>query len=316
MNDPASRIRRSLAVSIERALHAALAEGRGDGGGPPGLQRAMEYAVFPGGARLRPRLCLTVACACGDDNRGLADAAAAAIELLHCASLVHDDLPCFDDAATRRGRPTVHAAYGEELAVLAGDGLIVAAFEVLARGAVHAPLRLAPMIAALAQGTGAPRGIVAGQGWESEPTVDVAAYHRAKTGALFSAAASLAALSAGADPAPWAALGGRLGEAYQLADDLADVLSESTRLGKGTGVDATHDRPSAVRAHGVHGALARLEAALTEVLHAVPDGPRAAELHTLLVHAGLHLVPSSLRGRLALPHRRPVASEGPIGLVG
>ncbi|MFN9389604.1 MAG: polyprenyl synthetase family protein, partial [Betaproteobacteria bacterium] len=101
MNDPASRIRRSLAVSIERALHCALAEGRGDGGGPPGLQRAMEYAVFPGGARLRPRLCLTVACACGDDNRGLADAAAASIELLHCASLVHDDLPCFDDAALR-----------------------------------------------------------------------------------------------------------------------------------------------------------------------------------------------------------------------
>ena len=103
--------------------------------GPPLLAAAMRHAVFPGGARIRPQLCLAVARACGDAHPALADAAAAAIELLHCASLVHDDLPCFDDAATRRGQPSVHAAYGERLAVLAGDALIVLAFQTLAAAA-------------------------------------------------------------------------------------------------------------------------------------------------------------------------------------
>ena len=104
-------------------------------GCPPRLADALRYAVFPGGARIRPRLCLAVAPACGDDDPAASDAAAAAIELLHCASLVHDDLPCFDDADLRRGRPSVHRAFGEPLAVLAGDALIVLAFETLARGA-------------------------------------------------------------------------------------------------------------------------------------------------------------------------------------
>src|SRR5271166_5032627 len=119
---------------IERALGAALA-GTGAAGGPPLLAAAMHHAVFPRGARLRARLCLAVAAACGEDDPASSDAAAASIELLHCASLVHDDLPCFDDAATRRGRPSVHAAFGEPLAVLAGDALIVLAFQTIARGA-------------------------------------------------------------------------------------------------------------------------------------------------------------------------------------
>ena len=89
---------------IERALNASVGFAAGTGS-PPLLAEAMRYAVFPRGARIRPRLCLAVAGACGDDQPGLTDAAAAAIELLHCASLVHDDLPCFDDAATRRGKP-------------------------------------------------------------------------------------------------------------------------------------------------------------------------------------------------------------------
>src|SRR5271168_4620792 len=113
---------------IERALNTAIERAEGPGA-PPRLAAAMRHAVFPRGARIRPRLCLAVAAACGDDHPAVSDAAAAAIELLHCASLVHDDLPCFDDAATRRGRKTVHVAFGEELAVLAGDALIVAAFE-------------------------------------------------------------------------------------------------------------------------------------------------------------------------------------------
>ena len=300
-------------VRITRALEATLAPLTA-APCPPTLAAALRHAVFPGGARLRPRLTLAIAHALGDPQPALADAGAVAVELLHAASLVHDDLPCFDDAALRRGQPTGHTRYGEAIAVLVGDGLIVAGFEALAKAAATAPHRLAPMVTALAAGVGAPRGIVAGQAWESEPTVELAAYHRAKTGALFQAAASLGALSAGVEPAPWARLGLRLGEAYQLADDLAGVLSDGARLGKGTGVDLALDRPSAVRAHGVQGALLRLERALRTLLDSIPPGPHAPEIHALLVHAGLHLVPVSLRGRLELPPHPGQAL--PVGRVG
>ena len=94
---------------------------------PPKLAAAIDYAVFPGGARVRPRLCLAVAQACGEDFLEIGESAAAAIELIHCASLVHDDLPCFDNAALRRGKPTVHRAFGEPVAVLVGDTLIILA---------------------------------------------------------------------------------------------------------------------------------------------------------------------------------------------
>src|SRR3954454_8261709 len=158
---------------IDRPLSAAinLAEGPGC---PPRLAQAMRHAVFPKGARVRPRLCLAVAGACGDDAPALAEAAAAAIELLHCASLVHDDLPCFDDAATRRGRPSVHHAFGEPVAVLAGDALIVLAFQIMPRAAPAPPLRLARLVGIIGDSVGVPRGIVSGQGWESEPRCDLA----------------------------------------------------------------------------------------------------------------------------------------------
>src|SRR3954452_16784827 len=122
--DAATRIELALTVAVTRAEAP---------GCPPRLGAALRHAVFPRGARIRPRLCLAVAAACGDDDPTAADAAAAAVELLHCASLVHDDLPCFDDAPTRRGKPSVHRAFGEPLAVLAGDALIVLSFELLGR---------------------------------------------------------------------------------------------------------------------------------------------------------------------------------------
>lgn len=123
---------------------------------PPRLLAAMRHSVFPGGARIRPQLCVAVARACGDDAPELTDAAAVAIELLHCASLVHDDMPAFDDADLRRGRPTVHKAYGEPLALLAGDGLIVMAFQVLARAGASHPQRLASLLGVVSDGVGAP----------------------------------------------------------------------------------------------------------------------------------------------------------------
>src|ERR1700761_9802643 len=115
--------RMDVAVRIEKALNDAVGLA-GQPGCPPRLAAAMRAAVFPKGARVRPRLCHAVASACGDDEPDATDAAGAAIELLHCASLVHDDLPCFDDAPLRRGKPSVHTAFGERLAVLSGDGLI------------------------------------------------------------------------------------------------------------------------------------------------------------------------------------------------
>jgi geranylgeranyl diphosphate synthase type II len=179
---------------IDQALGRALASAEAPGC-PPRLAQAMRHAVFPGGARIRPQLCLAVSLACGDRHPRLADAAASAIELLHCASLVHDDLPCFDDAATRRGVPSVHAAYGERLAVLAGDALIVLAFQSLAIAATATPQLLVPLLVGIGRRVGMPLGIVAGQGWECEPAVSLAAYQRLKTGSLFAACTEAGALA-------------------------------------------------------------------------------------------------------------------------
>ncbi len=218
-------------VRIDQALSAAVARGEARGA-PPRLAAAIRHAVWPGGARIRPHLCLAVSAACGDRDAALADAAAATIELLHCASLVHDDLPCFDDAALRRGRASVHVAYGERCAVLAGDALIVMAFDTLAAGATRNPLRLPTLLAVLAQRVGMPHGIVAGQAWECEDYAALPDYHRAKTGSLFAAATELGALAAGGDPEVWRGFGERLGEAYQVADDIRDAACETEMLGK------------------------------------------------------------------------------------
>ncbi|MCR9114688.1 MAG: polyprenyl synthetase family protein [Rhodobacteraceae bacterium] len=233
---------------------------------------------MPGGARIRPTILLSVAMACGDDRPDLADAAAAALELIHCASLVHDDLPCFDDADTRRGKPSVHRAYSQPLAVLTGDSLIILAFEVLGRAASHDPARAAQLIVALAKRTGMPGGICAGQGWESEAEVDLAAYHRSKTGALFMAATEMGAIAAGHDPEAWEDLGALIGEAFQVADDLRDAVMDADALGKPVGQDDLHGRPNAVAAYGVEGAVTRLQDILAGAIASIPSCPGEAAL--------------------------------------
>lgn len=260
-----------IELALDSAVHRA-----GGAGAPPLLASALHYAVFPGGHRIRPTLSLAVAAACGDRFPRETDAAAAAVELLHCASLVHDDLPCFDDADTRRGKPSVHAQFGEPLAVLAGDALIVLAFETLAREI--APSRLAPLVAIVAAAVGAPHGIVAGQAWECEAAVPLTDYQRAKTGALFVGATMAGAASAGVDPEPWRALGDRIGEAYQVADDLRDVLCTADELGKPIGQDAARTRPNAAALLGIGGAKARLEALVAAASSSIPDCPGRAAL--------------------------------------
>ncbi len=278
---------------IERALEAALAHTNADGA-PPLLAAAMHHAVFPGGARVRPLLCLAVARACGEDHPALTDAAACGIELMHCASLVHDDLPCFDNAETRRGREAVHRAYGQPLAVLAGDGLIVLAFERLAQAGAVVPTRIAPLMRMLSQAVGMPSGIVAGQAWESEPRICLQDYQRAKTGALFVAATSLGALAAGCDPTPWRALGDGLGEAYQVADDIRDLAVEAEELGKPAGQDVANGRPNAVLEIGLDGAMARLRSLIAEAIESIPDCDGADVLRDLVLLQAKRLVPKNL----------------------
>lgn len=280
---------------IEAALEQAVARAEGPRS-PSRLAAALRHAVFPGGARVRPRLCVAVAGALGavEDDLEAAAGAAAAVELLHCASLVHDDLPCFDHADIRRGKPSVHAAFGEPLAVLTGDALIVMSFGAMADACARRPARLAPLLAILQASAGAPSGICAGQAWESEPTVDIGAYHRSKTGALFVAASMCGAVAAGADPEDWRGLGERLGEAYQIADDLRDFLLDAETLGKPAGQDAAHDRPNAARALGPSGARDALEGLIRDAAEAVPDCPGGAALRALVEAQTTRLMPADL----------------------
>ncbi len=278
---------------IEQSLAAALA--RGDHPGcPPRLAAAMHYAVFPRGARIRPRLCLAVAAACGEDRPEIAAAAAAAIELLHCASLVHDDLPCFDDADIRRGRPSVHRAFGQPLAVLAGDALIVLAFQTLAHGAIAAPARLPALLGTIAASVGLPCGIVAGQAWECEDDVDLAQYQREKTGALFAAATVAGAAAAGGEAEGWREVGMRLGEAFQVADDILDATGKPETLGKPAGQDCAHARPSAVLQLGLAGAITRLEDLSGEAIAAVPACLGRSALRSHIRTETMRLLPQEL----------------------
>ncbi|MFN4155309.1 MAG: polyprenyl synthetase family protein [Paracoccaceae bacterium] len=278
---------------IEAAMLRAMDLAQ-SGAAPPRLGAALPYAVFPGGARIRPTILLSVALACGDDRPGLTDAAAVALELIHCASLVHDDLPAFDDADIRRGKATVHRAFGEPLAVLAGDSLIVLAFEVLARAGAAAPDRAMRLVSHLAQRTGMPHGICAGQGWESEAQIDLDAYHRAKTGALFIAATQMGALAAGQDAEPWEELGARIGSAFQVADDLKDALLGAEDMGKPAGQDATHGRPSAVAELGVAGAVAHLRDILGGAIASIPACPGEAMLAQMVRAYAEKMTPARL----------------------
>ncbi len=267
---------------IESAISSAVAVGQGRGAVPARLSSALDYATSPGGARIRPTICMSVSLACGDDRPVVSDAAASALELIHCASLVHDDLPCFDDADFRRGKPSVHKAYSEPLAVLTGDSLIVLAFETLARVSQEAPERMAELVTILAQRTGMPGGICAGQGWESESQVDLSAYHQAKTGALFIAATQMGAVAAGQEAEPWFELGARIGEAFQVADDLRDALYDEKVLGKPAGQDDLHGRPNAVSLLGVEGAMQRLKDILAGAISSIPSCKGEAQLAKLV----------------------------------
>ncbi len=206
------------AQRLEAELRAAV-EALPAAGAPARLAAAVGDALFPGGQRLRPRLLLAICAAEGGQDIDFAFDAAVAVECVHAASLAHDDLPCFDDADLRRGKPTIHKRYDEATALLVGDGLLTLAFERLAASEDPRAIRA---LRILLRATGLHGGLIAGQGWELEPSTKVSPdesavrrYHAGKTSGLFAAAAGIGALAAGADTTAYTALGYRIGGLYQ-----------------------------------------------------------------------------------------------------
>lgn len=227
--------------AIDKALRRLLPR---ENSRPTVLHKSMRYSVFAGGKRLRPILCLAAAESCGGDV-GNAILAASAVEVLHTYSLIHDDLPCMDDDDLRRGRPTNHIVFGENIAVLTGDALLTEAFIMLSQTPATERYAGADYIRELSQAAGS-RQLIGGQVLDLEgegknlSKKQLVQIHEAKTGALLSSAAKLGAMTANASPAELEAIatfGYNLGLAYQVVDDILDVTQTTEVLGKTAGKD-------------------------------------------------------------------------------
>ena len=242
------------------------------------VAKAMRYAVLGGGKRLRPILSMAACASCGGVEEYALEPSTA-LEMLHTYSLIHDDLPAMDDDDLRRGRPTLHRAYDEATAVLAGDALHTLAFEILGglpRGSGFA-LRRADAVTVLARASGI-AGMVGGQvadlEAESRPVDEEGLrwIHRHKTGALFAASAEIGAIHAGAGQdvrRAMALYGGRLGEAFQVADDILDRTSTAEVLGKTPGKDLQAGKATYPALFGMEASAARARALTVEAVGAL-----------------------------------------------
>ena len=301
---------------VEAALDRALPS---PADAPQRLHAAMRHGVLNGGKRMRPLLVYATGNAFGADDDAL-DTAAAAVELIHCYSLVHDDLPAMDDDTLRRGQPTVHVAFDEATAILAGDALQSLAFEVLADASLSAEQRVA-MLAELARASGA-SGMCGGQALDIDATgiakrgqshvfgrdasldrslrpkndsdpfslTDLERLHALKTGALLRAAVRLGAITAGADQASRIALdryADALGLAFQIRDDLLDIEGDAATLGKTAGKDIEQDKatfPALLGIEASRARLAELAAVMDEALKTLPvDTAALAALARMVV---------------------------------
>jgi geranylgeranyl diphosphate synthase type II len=243
------------AARVEEELTRVVPE---VGGALETLHEAMRYSLLAGGKRLRPALCFA---SCEAVGGSLDDAAgpAAALELVHTYSLIHDDLPCMDDDDLRRGRPTSHRVYGEAMAVLAGDGLLTRAFGVLAECSLPAEARIRA-VHELAEAAGA-HGMVGGQALdlaaEGSEVVDLPTLqyiHTHKTGALIGASCRLGGIAGGADPGVVADLGRfgeKIGLAFQIVDDLLDETADAATLGKAAHKDRSRGKATYPRLLGL-----------------------------------------------------------------
>ncbi|KAF1695220.1 geranyl transferase [Pseudoxanthomonas jiangsuensis] len=258
------------------------------GRAPARLHAAMRHASLGGGKRMRPLLVYAAGTALGADEAAL-DVAAAAVELVHAYSLVHDDLPAMDDDDLRRGLPTVHVAFDEATAILAGDALQTLAFSALAAADAPAQLRI-DWVRALADASGV-AGMCGGQALDIDatgriqPLEGLQHMHALKTGALIRAAVRIGALAGGADTATLERLdryAAALGLAFQVRDDILDVEASSEQLGKTAGKDAAQAKSTYPALLGMDGARARLEQLAVEMDEALaPLGERAALLAAL-----------------------------------
>ena len=269
-------------ATLERSLPAVDTS-------PARLHAAMRHAVLDGGKRMRPLLVYATGTAFGCDET-LLDAPAAAVELIHAYSLAHDDLPAMDDDALRRGKPTVHVAFDEATAILAGDALQSLAFELLAAASVSPDIRVAAL-RELAVAAGV-RGMCGGQALDLDATgqtlPDAAALqrlHALKTGALLRAAVRMGACFAGVDADAASRLddfANALGLAFQIRDDLLDVESDSATLGKTAGKDKAQAKATFPALLGIDGSRRQLLQLADDMVSALaPFGQRTAMLAML-----------------------------------
>ncbi len=257
------------AAQTEAALEAFLPDVSGDR-----LRAAMRYAVLGQGKRLRPFLVLESARLHGVEfDKALT--VAAALECIHCYSLVHDDLPAMDNDDVRRGQPTTHKKFDEATAILAGDGLLTLAFEIAAGAGPH-------IVKALAKAAG-PDGMVGGQMLDIEAEtlgfksiIEISNMQRMKTGALFDFACAAGPLMAGADATALLRYSRAIGLAFQIADDVLDVEATSEAIGKATQKDRTKGKATFVDLLGLDGAKAEAQKLVAEAISALePYGAKA-----------------------------------------
>ncbi|PKM03172.1 MAG: geranyl transferase [Gammaproteobacteria bacterium HGW-Gammaproteobacteria-6] len=265
---------------IEHALNGVLPEAERT---PTRLHAAMRHAVLSGGKRLRPLLVYAAGAIHHADEQAL-DAGAVAVELIHAYSLVHDDLPAMDNDALRRGIPTVHIAFDEATAILAGDALQALAFECLSRAPADADVRV-KLLHTLAVAAGS-AGMCGGQALDLEatgqqqPISALQRMHRAKTGALIQGSVRIGALLGGASPGNLTQLdayANALGLAFQIRDDLLDIEGNTAQLGKTAGKDAAQNKSTFPSVLGIAASRQQLDVLAAEMQSALSGLDTRAE---------------------------------------
>jgi geranylgeranyl diphosphate synthase, type II len=257
---------------------------------PVSIHKAMRHSVFAGGKRLRPILCMEAGrMVAGSFPVGIEELGAA-LEMLHTYSLIHDDLPALDNDDLRRGRPTCHKAFGEAIAILAGDALQTQAYEVLSRLKCSAEVRVR-IIEEIARGTGTVDGMIGGQVVDLEaehtkPTAEMLEYiHRSKTAALITASLVSGGLYTGAkenEASKLRAFGLGIGLAFQIVDDVLDVTQSSEQLGKTAGKDTESEKATYPALFGIDASVQKADALVNDAFTELGSfGERAETLKEL-----------------------------------